>query len=82
MGQKKVINFNEVIRRIQGSEFDDGYIIQQIVSDIERVGWETATEYLMSFSPSKLGRLGLLGLRKLAQIKRDHPEQFRRIVFP
>ena len=77
---KKVINFNEVIRGLKGSEFDDGYIIGQIVNDVDRLGWETATHYLMNYSPSKLGNLGLLGLRKLAQIRRDHPEKFKELL--
>ena len=76
---KKVIDFNKVIRRLKGSKYDDGLIIYQLVDDVERLGWETATRYL-DFSPSKLGRLRLLGLRKLAQIKRDDPEFFKKLV--
>ena len=75
-----MIDFNEVIRRIEGTQFDDGYVTQQIADDVERLGWRVATQYLLNFSPSKLGTLRLKGLRKLAQIKRDKPEQFEKII--
>lgn|GEM_PF-2944213 len=80
MSEKKVIDFNKVVEKLRGSEFDDGLIVYQIVNDVERLGWETATQYLMNFSPSKLGKLNLLGLRKLAQIRRDHPEKFKELI--
>jgi len=76
----KVIDFNKVIKRIKGTEFDDGRIIYQIVNDVMRLGWRDATHYLLNFSPSKLGELNLLGLRKLAQIRRDYPENFRNLI--
>ncbi|HDN18071.1 MAG TPA: hypothetical protein ENF41_03320 [Candidatus Bathyarchaeota archaeon] len=76
----KVIDFNKVIKRIKGTEFDDGRIIYQIVNDVMRLGWRDATHYLLNFSPSKLGELNLLGLRKLAQIRRDYPEKFRKLI--
>ena len=80
MCEKKVIDFNKVAEKLKGSQFDDGVIVYQIVNDVERLGWETATQYLMNFSPSKLGKLNLLGLRKLAQIRRDHPEKFKELI--
>ena len=76
----KVIDFNKVTRKIRGSKFDDGYIVEQIVNDVCRLGFRTATKYLLNFSPSKLGQLGLYGLRKLAQIRRDNPEEFQRLI--
>ena len=74
------IDFGKVVKRIEGSKFDDGYIVSQILYDVERIGEERATQYLFSFSPSKLGQLGYLGLRKLAVIKRDEPEEFERLI--
>ena len=76
----KVVDFESVIQKIEGTEFDDGYIVRQILYDVERLGEEKATHYLFTMSPSKLGRLGFLGLRKLAQIKRDYPEKFERLL--
>ena len=76
----KVIDFNKVIKRIRGTEFDDGLICDQIANDVVRLGWRDATHYLLNFSPSKLGTLKLKGLRKLAQIRRDHPEKFRKLI--
>ena len=75
-----MVDFEKIIRRIQGTEFDDGYIIHQIRYDVERLGEARATRYLFDFSPSKLGRLGYLGLRKLAIIKRDYPEKFEKLL--
>jgi len=68
-----------IIRKIRGSQFDDGYIIEQIASDVSRIGSdELAIHYVENFSPSKLGRMGFIGFRKLAQIRRDHPEIWRK----
>ena len=76
----RVIDFNKVIKRIRGTEFDDGLICEQIANDVVRLGWRDATHYLLNFSPSKLGTLRLKGLRKLAQIRRDHPEKFKELI--
>ncbi|OYT30460.1 MAG: hypothetical protein B6U95_00005 [Thermofilum sp. ex4484_82] len=72
--------FQEIISQIQGSKFDDGYIIHQIVQDVKKLGEKTALHYVLNFSPSKLGKLGFLGLRKLAIIRRDHPSEFEKIL--
>ena len=74
------MDFKKILERIEGSEFDDGYIIEQLIADIGSLGAERAASYLFRFSPSKLGRLGYLGLRKLAKIRRDHPEKFRELI--
>jgi len=76
----RVIDFNKVNQKLRGSEFDDGYIIEQVVNDVCRLGFQTATKYLLEFSPSKLGQLGLTGLRKLAKIKRDNPKKFWELI--
>ncbi|RLI83885.1 hypothetical protein DRP04_00200 [Archaeoglobales archaeon] len=63
-----------IVKKIRNTDFDDGYIVQQILCDVNQLTPKTAKRYVTEFSPSKLGRLGCLGLRKLAIIKRDHPE--------
>jgi len=74
------IDFLAVAKALEGTKYDDGLVVQQILSDVEKIGAEKATQYVLRFSPSKLGRLGLLGLRKLAIIKRDNPEDFKKII--
>ena len=73
------MNVEKVMEIIRKNELDDGYMEDQLKYDIERLGSELAKDYVVRFSPSKLGKLGFLGLRKLAQIKRDHPEIFDEI---
>lgn len=72
--------FERIIKRIKGSKWDDGYVIDQIQHDIKQLGEEVAWQYVQRFSPSKLGQLGYLGLRKLAIIKRDDPEFWNEIT--
>ena len=76
----KTIDFEKVVKRLRGSKYDDGYIIDQVISDLQQLTPEQATRYVLEFSPSKLGRLGYLGLRKLAIIRRDDPEFFRYLI--
>jgi len=73
------MNVEKIMQVIRKNGLDDGYIETQIKYDIERLGSNIAKDYVVRFSPSKLGKLGFLGLRKLAQIKRDHPEIFDEI---
>ena len=65
--------------KLPASDFDDGYLINQVKQDIQQLSSEEkALWYTENFSPSKLGKLRLLGLRKLAQIVRDYPEIWER----
>lgn len=70
---------DEIISKIRGSKWDDGYIIEQIKHDFDLLGEDIAMHYAKNFSPSKLGRMGYLGLRKLAIIRRDDPEFFKEL---
>ena len=52
----------------------------RIASDIRKLGWENVCRMARSFSPSQLGRMGYLGVRWLAKIRRDDPAKFERVV--
>jgi len=52
----------------------------RIASDIRKLGWENVCRMARSFSPSQLGRMGYLGVRWLAKIRRDDPEKFERVM--
>lgn len=76
----RIKKIDKIIDILKGSNHDDGYILFQIRNDVEKLGFDVAIRYAKRFSPSKLGRLGYLGLRKLAKIRRDHPEFFKKIM--
>jgi len=78
--KRKVIDFADFIEKIKGTPIDDGYIVTQIAEDVEELGETVATHYVMNFSPSKLGVLGYLGLRKMSQLKRDNQKMFYALV--
>jgi len=80
VGVKRKGIFESIIGIIRGSKWDDGYIINQILSDVLALGENTAWQYVNKLSPSKLGKMGYLGLRKLAIIKRDDPEFWNKIT--
>ena len=73
------MNIEKVAEILMQNKLHDGYIEAQLKHDVERLGSEKAKYYVLSFSPSKLGRLGFLGLRKLAIVRRDHPDVFEKI---
>jgi len=52
----------------------------QVVKDVKSVGWEKAKYFVNNFSPSQLGKRDLIGLRRLAQIRRDRPEVFPKLM--
>ena len=58
-------------------QYDDGYLFNQVMADLDQLTLKQAEHYVQNFSPSKLGRLGFLGLRKLAMIKRDEPDNWK-----
>lgn len=49
--------------------------LYSLIRDISALGFETAKELASSYSPSALGRMGHLGLRLLAQVKRDEGDE-------
>ena len=53
---------------------------KQIAHEINTLGFETAKQLAESYSPSQLGKMGYLGLRRLAQLKRDDPEKFKKVM--
>jgi len=52
----------------------------QVVNDVKKVGWEKAKYFVSNFSPSQLGKRDLIGLRRLAKIRRDRPEVFNEVM--
>ena len=52
----------------------------QLANEILELGIDTVIKMSEKYSPSKLGWMGYLGTRKLAQIRRDEPEKYRKIV--
>ena len=52
----------------------------QLANEIRELGIDTVIKMSEKYSPSKLGWMGFLGTRKLAQIRRDEPEKYRKII--
>jgi len=71
--------WRKVLERIEKSGYNDGYIIDQIKEDLEKISGKKAREYVEKYSPKKLSRLGYPGLRKIALIRKKHPLEFRKI---
>ncbi|RLI14599.1 hypothetical protein DRO49_06065 [Candidatus Bathyarchaeota archaeon] len=71
--------WRKVLERIENSGYNDGYIVDQIKKDLEKLSGKEARKYVERYSPKKLGKLGYLGLRKLAVIRNRHPLEFRKI---
>ena len=53
---------------------------KRLAYDVKRLGWDTVKFLAMHYSPSQLGRMGFLGVRRLAQLRRDNPQLFETIV--
>ena len=53
---------------------------QKLICDIQRLGWERVKYLANKFSPSQLGRMGYLGVRRLSQLKRDEPAKFQKVM--
>jgi len=77
-----VIDFELLLSRLEGTEYDDGLVVAQVRFEVERIGEGLATDYLRSFSPRKLEKLMLRGLSKLAAIKRGNKEAWKYLVDP
>lgn len=52
----------------------------KLAYDVNRIGFDRAKHLAEDFSPSQLGRMGFLGIRRLAQLRRDNPELFRKVM--
>jgi hypothetical protein len=52
---------------------------RKLASDITRYGKEVL-KLAYTMSPSQLGKMGLLGIRRLSQLKRDDPEKFKKVM--
>ena len=52
----------------------------QLANEIKELGLDSVLKMSEKFSPSQLGRMGYLGARKLAIIRRDNPETYKKIV--
>jgi hypothetical protein len=52
---------------------------KRLMSDIERYG-KDVLKLAYNLSPSQLGRMGLLGVRRLAQLRRDNPQRFEKVM--
>ena len=44
---------------------------RRLAWDIKKLGIDTVERLALTMSPSQLGRMGLLGVRRLAQLRRD-----------
>jgi len=53
---------------------------EKLATDILTLGWDRVKYLANNFSPSQLGRMGHLGVRRLAQLKRDNPQKFRKVM--
>jgi len=52
---------------------------QRLASDIQRYGRDIL-KLAYKLSPSQLGNMGLLGVRRLAQLRRDDPKKFEKVM--
>jgi len=52
----------------------------KLAYDIVTLGWDTVKYLANNYSPSQLGRMGYLGVRRLAQLKRDNPQVFQKVM--
>ena len=69
-----------MLARIWATDLDDGYIVHQVTNDVLRVGHVAARYFIQYRSPSWLGMANLLGLRKLAKLRRDDREKFEELT--
>jgi len=79
----RIIDFRKVMDRLRSDEFadfNDGYIVEDVLIDVLNLGETVATFYVINFSPSELERMFLTGLSKLAKIRRDYPDMFEELV--
>jgi hypothetical protein len=53
--------------------------LQRLASDIQRYGRDIL-KLAYKLSPSQLGTMGLLGVRRLAQLRRDDPKKFEKVM--
>ena len=53
---------------------------EKLAWDIRAIGWDKVKKLAESCTPSQLGRMRLLGVRFLAQINRDDPETFNKLI--
>ena len=53
---------------------------KKLAYDIYELGWQKVKYLADNFSPSQLGRMGYLGVRRLAQLRRDHPETYKKVM--
>jgi len=53
---------------------------EKLAYDIKRFGWERIKTVSATLTPSQLGRMKLLGARRLAQLRRDDPEKFVKVI--
>lgn len=51
----------------------------KLAQDINQHGKEIL-RLAEKMSPSQLGHMGLLGVRRLAQLRRDNPEKFKKVM--
>ncbi|RLI80445.1 hypothetical protein DRP04_08140 [Archaeoglobales archaeon] len=52
----------------------------KLAYDVKRLGWEQVKYLASNFSPSQLGQMGYLGVRRLAQLRRDNEQKFQKVM--
>lgn len=77
--------YGELVEKILKVFTDNSYLPsstthEKLAYDIQRFGWERVKLLSATLTPSQLGRMKLLGARRLAQLKRDDPEKFVRVI--
>jgi len=71
---------NRILRVLQKHNYIPSPAVHlKLVYDIETHGADIV-KLAFTFSPSQLGRMGLLGVRRLAQLKRDDPKLFEQLM--
>jgi len=55
-------------------------MVTRLWGDIVGLGWEVAKKLSETKSPSQLGIMRKLGIRRLAQLRRDEPAKFEQIM--